>query len=225
MVRDKLIIGDVHGCSAELDLLLTKAAFDPSKTDLIFVGDLINKGPDSEGVLDRAVAYQARMVLGNHETAFLNKARKAQFDFNLINNDTLAIVARAMGPRLGRWIDYLERQPLYLKYKDLLVVHAGLHPELPVEKTSARILTRIRTWGENGMFMDREQDPPWYDLYKGSETVVYGHWARAGLVVGERTIGLDSGCVYGFKLSALRWPSREVIQVDALETYVKVDDA
>lgn len=220
MVRDKLIVGDVHGCCAELDLLLAKAAFDPSQTDLIFVGDLINKGPDSEGVLERAVQYRARMVLGNHETAFLEQARAGRF-----RPGGMSRVAEAMGARLGGWVDYLERQPFYLDYGDLLVVHAGLQPELPVEKTSARILTRIRTWGEGGLFIDREQDPAWYDFYQGRQTVVYGHWARAGLVVRQRTIGLDSGCVYGFQLSALRWPSRELVQVDALATYVKVDGA
>ncbi|CAM2005174.1 metallophosphoesterase [Acanthopleuribacter pedis] len=217
MQKDWLIVGDVHGCRAELDALLAKAEFRPEQTELIFVGDLINKGPDSEGVLERAVAYNARMVLGNHETNFLEQARAGTF-----RPGSMSRVAEQMGPRLGKWVDYLERQPFWLIRPQLLVVHAGLHPSLALEDTPPRILTRIRTWGENGLFMDREQDPPWYHFYQGDATVVYGHWARAGLVMRERTIGLDSGCVYGFQLSALRWPQRELIQVNAFETYVQV---
>lgn len=216
--KDWLIVGDVHGCCGELDALLAKADFRPEQTELVFVGDLINKGPDSEGVLERAVAYRAKMVLGNHETNFLAQARTGRF-----RPGSMSEVAAQMGPRLGTWVDYLERQPFWLERPELLVVHAGLHPTLPLAQTPPRILTRIRTWGEDGLFMDREQDPPWYDFYQGQITVVYGHWARAGLVVRERTIGLDSGCVYGFQLSALRWPQRELIQVDAFETYVAVD--
>ena len=77
----------------------------------------------------------------------------------------------------------------------------------------------IRTWDEKGEDIKSDFNPAWYSYYKNKKTVIYGHWANQGLNVRENTIGLDTGCVYGYKLSGVLFPERKILQVSALKTY------
>ena len=210
-----LIVGDVHGCSDELDRLLEAAEWRRGERRLIFVGDLINKGPDSFGALELARESGALTMLGNHEAAFLRYVRHGRFGHAQFDE-----LQERMGSDLIDWISYIQSFPLYHEEEEMIVVHAGLHPTLPLSETPGKILTRIRTWDGEGRNLDDESQPPWFDLYRGNKLVVYGHWARRGLTLRERTIGLDSGCVYGNQLSGLLLPERRLIQVQAAEMYV-----
>ena len=189
-----LIIGDVHGCIRELNLLLEKIAFRAGEDRLIFVGDLINKGPNSLDVLERVRGLKAEVILGNHELGLLMEIEKPRF------------------PR--EYIDWIRTWPLYIEEEDFLLIHGGLVPGEHHSKTDPKTLVRLR----------RVDGKPWFDFYHEKKLVIFGHWAAHGLVWKDNVIGLDTGCVYGGKLSCLVMPSRQLIQVDALKQYAPIID-
>ncbi|MDJ0841721.1 MAG: metallophosphoesterase [Acidobacteriota bacterium] len=212
-MRKTLIIGDVHGCSAELEDLLNAAGYD-SRMELFFVGDLINKGPDSPGVLRRAYEAGAKVVLGNHERSFLKYLRKQKE-----GNEHFEKVKRDMGRDLKFWVNYIQSWPLYLEQSKFLMVHAGLEPGKSPRESRPRILTNIRTWDGWGKVLEAEGDPPWYHFYTDKKLVVFGHWALRGLIERPNAVGLDTGCVYGGRLSGLLLPERRIVQVPARRVY------
>lgn len=193
-----LIIGDVHGCLRELELLLEKVGFRNGADRLIFVGDLINKGPNSLGVLQRVYELGAEVVIGNHEHAML-KSKTAAYPRELV-----------------AWV---KTWPSFIEEKDFMVIHGGLIPGLHPKDSDPAIFTRLRTWNPKLKMPGKSADPAWFEFYTGKKLVVFGHWASKGLVWRENAIGIDTGCVYGRKLSCLCLPSKQLIQVDALEVY------
>lgn len=209
-----IVIGDVHGCLRELNALLDKLNYDPKPDRLIFVGDLINKGPDSLGVLRRVRDLKVEVVLGNHELGFLRRTREKR-DHPL---------RKAMGKDVEDWCAWIESWPLFIEDDDFIVVHGGIAPHLPLHQSPAEVLTKIRTWDGVGEDLQDRTNPPWYELYQGEKLVVYGHWADQGLIVRDRVIGLDSGCVYGNELSAVSLPTLEITQVKAAKEYCPIFD-
>ena len=209
-----IIIGDVHGCLAELEHLLKKVAYRSQKDQLIFVGDLINKGPHSLGVLQTVVRLQAEVTLGNHEFGFLQYLKDGSYpSLGFLH------LKQQMGPQLKFWKNWLKQRPPYIEQDDFLVVHAGLAPNQHPAQTPLRILLNIRTWDGTGENLNRATDPAWFDLHQPSKLVVFGHWAKQGLVLKKNMIGLDTGCVYGNKLSALILPEQTIHQVPAQKIY------
>lgn len=207
-----LFIGDVHGCYEELDRLLD-LAWTPDRK-VIFVGDLIHKGPGSLRVLERFKELKAKAILGNHELAFIKYVKKKRED-----KPSFEELKDEFGPALKPWLKKMSHWPLYIEKKEWLTVHAGLQPGLHPSQTAARILTNIRTWDGCGEILEREEDKPWYDYYGGDRVVIFGHWARQGLVLQSKVVGLDSGCVYGGHLSGFLWPERKLVQVKAAKVY------
>ncbi len=193
-----LVIGDVHGCLRELDLLLEKVGFRQGSDRLIFVGDLINKGPNSLGVLQRVFELKAEVVIGNHELAMLN-SKAAGYPRELVN-----------------WV---KTWPTYIEEKDFMIIHGGLIPGVHPKDSDPGIFTRLRTWSPKFIAPGKKDDPAWYEFYTGQKLVVFGHWAAKGLVIRDNAIGIDTGCVYGRQLTCLTLPSRELTQVNALEVY------
>ncbi|MGE0175256.1 MAG: metallophosphoesterase [Oligoflexales bacterium] len=213
-----IIVGDVHGCLDELTALLEKVEYKPHVDQLIFVGDLINKGPYSLEVLQFVKPLPAIFIKGNHERAFikyLKRPRKVIPAFEELK--------AKMGAELESWRKWMKAMPLFHETEEYLVVHAGIIPDTPVEEIKAKIITNIRTWDGIGKDLNNPDDPPWFDLYKGQKLVVFGHWATMGLVVRDNVIGLDSGCVYGKELSALVLPERRIVQVKAKQVYKSID--
>ena len=100
-----------------------------------------------------------------------------------------------------------------------IVSHAGLIPHSNQEAFPPEVRTRIRYWNHLRNEIGSEEDTPWYDYYTGEKPVIYGHWATQKLNIRHNTIGLDSGCLYGGKLSAYILESKEVVQVSAKKTY------
>ena len=211
-----IIVGDVHGCLIELEELLDKCAYRPEKDRLIFVGDLINRGPHSFQVLQLAYSLGAESVLGNHEMSLL----KGSLGNGPLRKDTAKLLQKIkkQAPFLIPWI---QSWPLYIREKKFIVVHAGVVPEYTLSKTPSKVLTHVRFWNPNSQQMDKYSGIPWYHLYQGKKLIVYGHWALEGLTVRKNTIGLDSACVWGGNLSALILPKQKIIQVKAKKCYVK----
>ncbi|HEV3349528.1 MAG TPA: metallophosphoesterase [Methylomirabilota bacterium] len=194
-MRDVLFVGDVQGCAAELRDLLEVSGFDPARHRLALCGDLINRGPDSAGVLELARRLDARTVIGNHEVALLEGERSA----------TLDVVRQQLGASLGQWLAWLESLPLFIREDGYILVHAGIAPGKRPEECTRRELTEIR-------IVDGR---PWFDFWPGPETVIFGHWAQRGKVDLPRCKGLDTGCVYGGRLTGLWWPRLEWVSVPA----------
>ena len=218
MEKRTIIVGDVHGCLEEFDRLLDKLRFRQGGDRLISVGDLINKGPDSVGVLERARKIGCEVVMGNHERNFVLRATDPHYP----KSGYFAKLAQEMGGSFPSWLDWMKSLPTFIEEEDFLVVHAGLEPGVHPSRTGADILTRIRTWDGRGTDLYAQGDPPWFDLYRGEKPVIFGHWAALGLMVRPNAVCLDSGCVYGRQLSALVLPERKIVQVDAGRVYEPV---
>jgi bis(5'-nucleosyl)-tetraphosphatase (symmetrical) len=266
------VIGDLQGCAHEAQLLLAQIDAD-SQGDarILFVGDLINRGPESLTALRRmkalSIESQGRVeaLLGNHDLHLLAVAAGAQ---SLGKSDTLDEILAA--PDRDQLIDWLRRRPLAMFVDAHLLVHAGVAPQWNAEKTMAlageveavlrseawiaflgqmygnqpdrwddaltgiprlrcivNVLTRMRLCAPDGTmdFAHKESDAgpagsnllPWFDLPNrrtADVTVVFGHWSALGLVLRPNLVGLDSGCVWGGKLSAVCLDDRSLLQVD-----------
>lgn len=214
-MRRTLFIGDVHGCLEELKELLHKVAYDEREDRLIYLGDILNKGPNSSGVLKFIYNQNVECVLGNNEVGFLDLIERGGYP-----GSTLRAVKDQLGEDLDVYCKWIQSFPLYIEEEDFIAVHAGISPYDKPSDCSKKVLTTIRTWDGVGVNLNRESDPPWYTLYDGVKTIIYGHYAAKGLQVHEKTIGLDSGCVFGGKLTCLEWPSRVITQVQAKKMYL-----
>lgn len=213
----EIFIGDVHGCYDELQLLLEKINF--SKTDtLIFVGDVINKGPKNLEVLQfiKSNQHQVKVIKGNHELKFIEYCQEKSPHIKKQNFENLK---KELGDQLEEWLNFIKTWPLFIETEEYIVVHAGLAPNLPIEQIDPNILTNIRTWDGVGIDLNNPADPPWHQLYKQEKLVIYGHWAVQGLFQTKNTIGLDSGCVYGNHLSCYILPYKKIVQVTANKSY------
>jgi hypothetical protein len=203
-----IIFGDIHGCLDEWRDLIRAADVQPEDR-LISVGDIINRGPDTTGCLELAMQLpNFTYILGNHELRFLNAWKQGRipsgkpYDMQTVWQ---------MSDGFDRYMKYISRQSLYLDMVEALVIHAGLRPGISLEKQSVEDLTEIRLLSAQGL--------PWYEAYHDSKLIVFGHWVRREPLIRPNAVGLDTGCVYGGKLSALILPSREVISVPAKKAY------
>ena len=212
--KKTLIVGDVHGCFKEFLALLNKADYKPETHRLILVGDIINRGPFSLEMLEWVKNKGVEMVCGNHEQSFIKGVRNNGF-----LSPSLKKLKKDMKQDLNQWLEWLEALPFYIEEKDFLVVHAGLVPKEHPKHSDPHLLMNIRTWDGLGKDIKNEYNPAWYSFYKEKKPVIYGHWANQGLNVRKNTIGLDTGCVYGYKLSGVLLPERKILQVPALKNY------
>lgn len=203
-----VIIGDVHGCQDELQLLLRELG--ATRADrLVSVGDLLGKGPDSKGVLDWALETPNLVcVQGNHERRFLARAARGPLaDGKPLDDETW----RQLEPGLERYRRFVDSWPLYLSRRDHLVVHAGFDPRLPLSRQGAERLTTLRRLADT--------QAPWYEEYRLPKLAVFGHWSRREPVLRENAVGVDTGCVFGGRLSALVLPERRIASVPARRAY------
>ncbi len=213
-----IVIGDVHGCADELEMLLRATGCSP-QDQVVRVGDLVAKGPDSRGVLAIVRELGARSVRGNHDEHVLRYRR--------------AIQAGQPPPELGpdhrevaRALDdqdwaLLASLPLYLRLPELdaIVVHAGLLPDRPLEQQDPQLLMNMRTIRADGTGSRRSDGVLWASLWPGPELVLFGHHAVQGLQHHPYAIGLDTGCVYGGRLTACILPEQRLVSVPARRAY------
>ncbi|MFJ3984838.1 polynucleotide kinase-phosphatase [Streptomyces fungicidicus] len=220
------IIGDIHGCSAELEALLGKLGYadgvHPEGRTAVFVGDLVDRGPDSPAVLRRVMAMvkagHALCVPGNHENKYGRhlKGRKVQHTHGLA--ETVAQMdgeSEEFRAEVREFIDGLVSHYV-LDGGRLVVCHAGL-PEKYHGRTSGRVRSHA-LYGETTGETDEFGLPvryPWAEDYRGRAAVVYGHTPVPEATWLNNTICLDTGAVFGGRLTALRWPERELVDVPA----------
>jgi protein phosphatase len=230
------IIGDVHGCRAELETRLERLGYaierdeagrpvnatHPEGRTAVFVGDLVDRGPDSPGVLrlvmGMVAAGSSMCVPGNHEAKLLRKLRGAnvRIAHGLQETlDQLELEDPSFVDAVTSFVDGLISHYV-LDGGRLVVSHAGLK-----EAYQGRASGRVRAFclfGETTGETDEYGLPvryPWANDYRGKATVVYGHTPTPVAEWVNNTICLDTGCVFGGSLSALRYPSRELVSVPA----------
>ncbi|MFI1176182.1 polynucleotide kinase-phosphatase [Streptomyces melanogenes] len=220
------IIGDIHGCRSELETLLAKLGYvdgaHPEGRTAVFVGDLVDRGPDSPGVLRRVMKMvadgNALCVPGNHENKlgrYLG-GKKVQRTHGLA--ETIEQLDReddGFKEQVKEFIDGLVSHYV-LDGGKLVVCHAGL-PEKYHGRTSGRVRSHA-LYGETTGETDEFGLPvryPWAEDYRGRAAVVYGHTPVPNTSWINNTICLDTGAVFGGKMTALRWPERELVDVPA----------
>ena len=256
-------IGDLQGCLEPLRALLARI---PAADRLLFVGDLVNRGPQSLATLrfvrDLVESGRALALLGNHDLHLLAAAHGIR---PLHADDTLREILEA--PDRDALLDWLRRRPLAHAESGALFVHAGVLPPWTLAQTLAlagdveqglrgadlhgflatmygnqparwherlagadrrrcviNALTRLRfVQADGSMALKIKEGPaaapagalPWFDHPQRAtrhEVVVFGHWSTLGFLDRPDVICLDSGCVWGGALSALRWPQRTLLQ-------------
>ncbi len=212
-----IIVGDVHGCARELDKLFDKLAL-ARGDQLIMVGDLVVRGPNPNRVLRLVREADGVSVRGNHEQRLLTwrdlqrrRRRRAAggggpFEERLIHNKMLRRTAAEIDDQ--GWAD-IERMPLWVELPDqaLLVVHAGVLPGVPLRKQDEHTLMYIRGVSPDGDAVERrDMGEPWGKRYRGPPHVVHGHNALREPQLYPWVTGIDTGCVYGGRLTALVLP-------------------
>jgi len=218
-----VIYGDIHGCLEEweeLRSLIPKNSFE------ICVGDILDKGPYSVEALRYARKNRIFSIMGNHEYKHLRKwwGRKVVFDSD----------QQKIYPKLKRDdFEYIESMPFFFKANHLTVLHAGINNSIYLNNPKHNLLTLLlfmRDVDENGKFLSLNHNNPnakfWADVYNGHEGfVVYGHSSFLSANIQKNSIGIDTGCVYGNKLTALIIPNTmkpwefEIIEVKAKQKY------
>lgn len=220
------IIGDIHGCASELETLLGKLGYadgaHPEGRTAVFVGDLVDRGPDTPGVLRRVMSMvasgDALCVPGNHENKLGRylKGRKVQHSHGLAETiEQLDGESDEFRARVREFVDGLVSHYV-LDGGRLVVCHAGL-PEKYHGRTSGRVRSHA-LYGDTTGETDEFGLPvryPWAEDYRGRAAVVYGHTPVPTATWLNNTICLDTGAVFGGKLTALRWPERELVDVPA----------
>ena len=262
-------IGDVQGCYDQLMRLLDRCGYDEHRDRLWFVGDLVNRGPQSLATVRfvKALAERAITVLGNHDLSLLVVAAGAHEGHA---SDTFGDILAA--PDRDELLDWLRRQKMMHAERGYAMVHAGLLPQWSIERALelaaeaeaalrgpalaellhnlygnhpvrwsdeltgydrlriiVNAMTRMRLVARDGTLqfghkLGLDTAPlgyfPWYDApdrASGDTPVIFGHWAAHGLLVRGDVVCLDSGCVWGRELSALRLDDRTLIQCDCAE--------
>ena len=263
-------IGDVQGCKDELDTLLDRLKFDASRDRLWFVGDLVNRGPDSLNVLRyiKNLRDQAVVVLGNHDLFLLALAEDI---VRARPEDTLDEMLTA--PDHDELLTWLRQQRLLYREDPFVLVHAGLLPQWSIDEaerlarevetglqsptyrdilqalhpskhlqwspnltgptrlaTIMKVLTRLRACSPDGRMESSFNGPPeripagyfpWFQVehrQHRNATIVCGHWAALGLHCEKQLLAIDSGCVWGRQLTAVRLEDRAVFQVPCTVT-------
>ena len=261
------LVGDLQGCCKPLERLLQTIDFSPSRDQLYVLGDLVNRGPDSLGVLQRLRSLEgaATCLLGNHDLHLLAVAHGVRKPHR---SDTLDPILNAADRE--DWLDWLRQQNLAVHAHGWLMVHAGVVPQWDAAQTVAlageveamlrspavgaflttmygneparwderlqgvdrwrcvvNSLTRLRFCAADGTmeFATKEGAGgapegymPWFEV-PGRRTqgtpVAFGHWSTLGLINRDDLLALDTGCIWGGHLTAVRvdGATREVIQI------------
>ncbi|CAK7024596.1 polynucleotide kinase-phosphatase [Saezia sanguinis] len=232
------IIGDVHGCYAELLALLEKLGYQvtgdadllqvqpPAGRKAVFVGDLVDRGPDSPAVL-KLVMHMVRngtalCVPGNHDVKLMRKLWGKQVKLTHGLEETMQQLAAYPAEFHTEVADFLESLVSHYVLDDgrLVVAHAGMKAEM--QGRASGEVRSFALYGETTGEDDEYGLPVRYDWandYRGDAMVVYGHTPSPRAEWINRTLCVDTGCVFGGHLTALRYPEREIVSVPALQVY------
>ncbi|MGZ5475840.1 MAG: metallophosphoesterase [Thermoanaerobaculia bacterium] len=216
-----IVIGDIHGCINELRVLFDRLA--PAGDDIVIsAGDVVRKGPRADLCLDLFRAHGGLAVIGNNDEKLLERARWGFFARWFAAPEDRAVLRRR------DLLDFIRTWPVVIDIPAIgaSVVHGGLFPGMTIDSAEiARTredLIRLRyvrregnRWVRVPKGSERETDVLWSEVWDGGRTVLYGHTPMRDASVDSKTIGLDTGCVYGGSLTAAvyehgRWRLEQV---------------
>ena len=208
------IIGDIHGCLDMLRRLMDRIDWRPEDDGLIFIGDYIDRGEDSKGVIDYILEISNRFpcvecLMGNHESILLDFLNGRDFSTFFLNGGAKTLSSYRLYHQVGtdslipdHHLAFLKSLRPWIELEDYYVVHAGFRPGVEPGRQSMEDLLWIR---DSFIFSD-------YDFGK---KVVFGHTPFSEPLIMENKIGLDTGAVYGNKLTCLELPSLRFHSVEA----------
>jgi len=219
-----IIYGDIHGCLDSLNTLRNKIA--PSSSDYeIAVGDFITRGPKSIDTLRYLKDNGISSVKGNHEDKIVRYIEHSLNKYSnpiILNEDEKNIVDSMSSED----IDFLMSLPSFKKLNKVTIVHAGLMNQSNLEdlsKDEVKKLMRLRYISPEGKFIpygeENENSIFWADIYDGNQGfVVYGHQNFDDVRVNENSLGIDTGCIYGNKLTAVIFEDTNKLNYNIIQT-------
>jgi hypothetical protein len=214
-----IVVGDVHGCREELERLLRTVHFRADEDELLLVGDLVSKGPDSSGVIALVREVGGVSVLGNHELRLLRYRQTKDADIlKPYDPDTLAQL------KADDW-RFLEEMPKLVQRtwpREILVVHGGILPDVPLADQDVDVCTHLRLIDGKGRPYRGLPGPScahWSKRWEGPPHIFYGHTPLDEIDRSPWATNLDTGCVYGGKLTAWVSPGERFVQVPARKVW------
>ena len=229
-IKRTIIVGDIHGCIDEFEELIRVIKYDKNFDRLILLGDLIDRGPDSLAVVQKARKMGLECVMGNHEYKFLKWWKSSGSQADVYDKKDFYTQFT------DEDVNYIFRMPTYIKIDNTVIVHAGVKPGIPISKQSKDDLMYLRYTDSEKRFISLKRIAKigkeaagahfWTEFWYGPESVVYGHNVHSmtdplieEVAPGVTCYGLDTGCCFGGKLTALVLETKEIVQVQARRTY------
>lgn len=237
--RISVVVGDVHGCVDELKELLNALQFNKQQMRLVFLGDLVHRGPDTLGVVRKVRELDVECIMGNHEEKLL-RWRKHEANNKLTGQKNpmkeISVAEQFANESLSKDdLTWMKSLPLKLNLgNNWWAVHAGCEPRLPLAKQIPAQIMRVRFVNKDGMGLSLNPDKSqpdntvyWAEQWAGPENIVYGHCVhdlkepRLDHKLGGACLGIDTGCCFGGHLTAVLFRSSgmEFVQVKAKRKY------
>ncbi|MEK4486353.1 metallophosphoesterase family protein [Psychrobacillus sp. FSL H8-0484] len=233
-MKRTLVISDIHGELKKFEQLLGEVEYDPEFDQLILLGDYVDRGPNSKGVIEKVMSLKeagALLLKGNHEDLMIKALTtdierswnhwiklcggdKTLFSYGFSEIDIAASEEKFQKPELhsstlNKHLEFIQGLENYIETSDYMFVHAGVHPTTPIAETDPHILMWIRDEFHKG--------------YNGEKIVIFGHTETNSLhrdinnnnvyFGSNRIVGIDGGAVYGGQLNCLELPSQKVFSV------------
>lgn len=210
-----LVIGDIHGCYAELQDLLELAGLSEEDA-IIALGDIVDRGPDTPGVLDFFRQHSnARSLMGNNELKHIRSFR-GELDPAL----SQIIARQQLGDTYLGAIQFMGTFPTWIDLPEAILVHGCFEAGVPLEKQRDTVLCGTMG-GEH--YLSTKYDRPWYEMYDGEKPLIFGHHnylkSDQPLVYRDRAFGLDTSCVHGMRLTGMLLPEFRIISVQSRTDY------
>jgi protein phosphatase len=237
------IIGDLHGCHDELEILLKKLGYQENESEIetvigisrpwhhpggrqaVFLGDYLDRGPRILETLAKVQAMvsfgSALAVQGNHEMRVVKHFRASRQEHRPNLEQTLeelgALGEERQKQAIKALVEFCDNLPHHLV---LVAAHAGLREEFHGRDSS--FVRNMALFGESAPRVEEDLPPDrrdWVSEYRGTALVAYGHTPVARSAIVNQTVNLDTGCVFGGRLTCLRYPEMEFVEVDASRVY------
>lgn len=205
-------IGDIHGCFEKLRTLIEQIEFNKEEDSLIFLGDYIDRGPQSKDVIE----YFLRLSQDGHNMVFLKGNHEAMFQNYLSGSDRFTFLINGGTETLDNYIrnidqsqntiippahiEFFQSLRLYYETESYIFVHAGLAPKVPLNRQRERDLLWIRE-----SFI--------HSTYDFGKIVIFGHTPFKEPFITKNKIGIDTGAVYGNKLTCIELPGQKIYSV------------
>jgi serine/threonine protein phosphatase 1 len=217
MIKRQIVIGDVHGCYYEMLDLLSAVSYNDND-DVIFVGDIVDRGPCSWEMIDWVQTHpNVQCCMGNHERKHIRSHRGTVRPSRAVTATKNHIIDLFGEQRYEEVLDFFESMPLFVQTEHALVTHGFYDVKLHIEDQDERVLCGVMS---GASILERKYGKdPWYELYakKANQPIIVGHLnythSDKPLVFDDLVYGLDTSCYGGGALTALVLPDFDICSV------------